>query len=55
VVIWKKLTAEGCVLALAGPRDAAREVLAITQLDTIIPMHPSRDEAVRALSICLAS
>lgn len=50
VIIWKWLKADGCTMVLAAPREVARNVLEITHLDNVIPVHATREEALNALA-----
>jgi anti-anti-sigma factor len=46
---WKRATAKGGTMALAGVSEHARELLRVTSLDLIFPIYPTRREAMEAL------
>ncbi len=45
---WKRLKTRGGSMALCGLQPFCLEVLRIVRLDTVLPMHPTRSEAIAA-------
>jgi anti-sigma B factor antagonist len=46
---WKLTNSKGGMMALCGVSQHAKELLRLTALDIIIPMYPTRQEAMEAL------
>jgi anti-anti-sigma factor len=46
---WKLVLSRGGTMALAGVSDRTRELLRVTNLDTVWPIYNSRREAIEAL------
>jgi stage II sporulation protein AA (anti-sigma F factor antagonist) len=46
ITAHRAITAAGGVLALASPTPVVARVLALTGTDTIIPVHPTLDDAI---------
>ncbi|MGL4464387.1 MAG: STAS domain-containing protein [Planctomycetia bacterium] len=47
--VWKSLANDGGTLVICNPSSQAREVLRITNLDTLWALYDDRDEAIAAL------
>jgi anti-anti-sigma factor len=46
---WKRCTAKGGTMALAGVSAHARELLRVTSLDLIFPIYATRREAIESM------
>lgn len=46
---WKRLKCRRGRMAICSPRATCREVFEVSKLDTIWPIYPTRNDAVRAI------
>ena len=49
VILWKRVRTSGGKMALCNVSKLVREILEITNFDTLWPMLPSRDEAMESV------
>jgi anti-anti-sigma factor len=46
--LWKSLPADKAKLFVCGVNPVVRDILRVTRFDTIWPIHPNREAAIRA-------